>query len=84
MENKNKNKEMTKEVQDTTYTKEQLNFAIKTAVKLLAETVKDKLTKEIILIMIAELKQLSKNNVVTIEQIENIGTKIIQRVESSK
>lgn len=66
------------------YTKSQLNMAVAKAIEMLANVVKNKVVKELIMGMVSELKIKEKDGKVDYKDIEDLGSEIIRKVEEIK
>jgi hypothetical protein len=66
------------------FTKNQLNLAITKCADMLGNIIKVKITKEILLTLLSELKKEQVDGKVTTEKIEAISNEIIKRVAEVK
>ena len=68
----------------TLFTKGQLNMAVMKSAEMLAGVIKNKITKEILLTLLAEIKPLEVDGKITYEQTEKTAFEIIKKVAEAK
>lgn len=68
----------------TLFTKGQLNMAVMKSAEMLAGVIKNKITKEILLTLLAEIKLLEVDGKITYEQTEKTAFEIIKKVAEAK
>ena len=68
----------------TLFTKGQLNMAIMKSAEMLAGVIKNKITKEILLTLLTEIKPLEVDGKITYEQTEKTAFEIIKKVAEAK
>lgn len=68
----------------TLFTKGQLNMAVMKSAEMLAGVIKNKITKEILLTLLAEIKPLEVDGKITYEQTEKTAFEIIKKVAETK
>lgn len=68
----------------TLFTKGQLNMAVMKSAEMLAGVIKNKITKEILLTLLVEIKRLEVDGKITYEQIEKTAFEIIKKVAEVK
>ena len=68
----------------TLFTKGQLNMAVMKCAEMLADSIKNRITKEILLTLLTEIKPLEVDGKITYEQIEKTAFEIIKRVVETK
>ncbi len=68
----------------TLFTKCQLNMAVVKSVEMLAVVIKNKITKEILLTLLTEIKPKEVDGKITYEQVEKTAYEIIKKVANVK
>ncbi len=68
----------------TLFTKGQLNMAVMKSAEMLAGIIKNKITKEILLTLLTEIKPLEVDGKITYEQTEKTAFEIIKKVAEAK
>ena len=68
----------------TLFTKSQLNIAVMKSAEMLAGVIKNKITKEILLTLLTEIKPLEVDGKITYEQTEKAAFEIIKKVAETK
>ena len=66
------------------FTKCQLNMAVVKSVEMLAGVIKNKITKEILLTLLTEIKPKEVDGKITYEQVEKTAYEIIKKVANVK
>ncbi len=68
----------------TLFNKEQFNFALIKSVEMVSNIVKNKITKEIVVTFLNELKGKARDGKLNYSDAEWLGKEIIKKVENSK
>lgn len=74
----------TEQEEKNLFTKSQLNIAVSKSIQLLSDAIKVKITKEVLAVLIAELKQKEKDGKISYIEVKELAKEIVKKVAETK
>ena len=74
----------TEQEEKNLFTKSQLNIAVSKSIQLLSDAIKVKITKEVLAVLITELKQKEKDGKISYLEVKELAKEIVKKVAETK
>jgi hypothetical protein len=74
----------TEQEEKNLFTKSQLNIAVSKSIQLLSDAIKVKITKEVLAVLIAELKQKERDGKISYIEVKELAKEIVKKVAETK
>ena len=74
----------TEQEEKNLFTKSQLNIAVSKSIQLLSDAIKVKITKEVLAVLITELKQKEKDGKISYTEVKELAKEIVKKVAETK